>query len=117
MAKRSKSSARSAGAGAIRLDLGAAPGVWSQYAPRRLGRGGWVVGTFDRILARIGLDMAARVLKGGSDALIKVFRGAGFQELVKDARGCFAKVKLVKPAASRSRSPEMYLLAKDFRLV
>jgi 23S rRNA (uridine2552-2'-O)-methyltransferase len=56
-------------------------------------------------------------LKGGGDALIKVFQGAGFQELVQDARGRFAKVKLVKPAASRSRSPEMYLLAKDFRLV
>lgn len=62
-------------------------------------------------------DMAAKVLKGGGDALIKVFRGAGFQELVQDARGRFAKVKLVKPAASRVRGPEMYLLAKDFRLV
>ena len=62
-------------------------------------------------------DMVVEVLKGDGTALIKVFRGAGFQELVRDARGRFAKVKLVKPAASRSRSPEMYLLAKDFRLV
>jgi 23S rRNA (uridine2552-2'-O)-methyltransferase len=64
--------------------------------------------------------MAAKVLKGGEDALIKVFRGAGLQELARDARdarGRFAKVKLVEPAASRARSPEMYLLAKDFRLV
>jgi 23S rRNA (uridine2552-2'-O)-methyltransferase len=159
--------------GAICLDLGAAPGAWSQYAHRRLGRSGRVVATdilpmaplegvefvqgdfreqevFDRILAllperqvdlvlsdmapslsgidvvdqprsiylaELALDMAAKVLKGHGDALIKVFQGAGFQELVQDARGRFAKVKLVKPAASRSRSPEMYLLAKDFRLV
>jgi 23S rRNA (uridine2552-2'-O)-methyltransferase len=61
---------------------------------------------------------AQGVLKGGGDALIKVLQGTAFQELIQqDARGRFAKVKLVKPAASRSRSPEMYLLAKDFRLV
>lgn len=83
---------------------------------------------FDRILAVLparpvdvvpsdmALDMAAKVLKGGGDALIKVFQGAGFQELIP-ARGRFAKVKLIKPTASRARSPEMYLLAKDFRLV
>jgi len=70
-----------------------------------------------RYLAELALDMAAKVLKGAGDALIKVFQGPGFQELIRDARGRFAKVKLVKPAASRSRSPEMYLLAKDFRLV
>jgi 23S rRNA (uridine2552-2'-O)-methyltransferase len=68
-------------------------------------------------LVELALDMAAKVLKGHGDALIKVFQGAGFQELVQDARGRFAKVKLIKAAASRSRSPEMYLLAKDFRLV
>ena len=68
-------------------------------------------------LAELALDMAAKVLKGGGTALIKVFQGTGFREIVQDARGRFAKVKLVKPAASRSRRPEMYLLAKDFRLV
>jgi 23S rRNA (uridine2552-2'-O)-methyltransferase len=61
--------------------------------------------------------MAAKVLKGDGDALIKVFQGAGLQELVRDARERFVKVKLIKPTASRVRSPEMYLLAKDFRLV
>lgn len=68
-------------------------------------------------LAELALDMAAKVLKGGGDALIKVFQGAGFQELVRGARGRFAKVKLVKPTASPARSSEMYLLAKDFSLV
>ena len=68
-------------------------------------------------LAELALDMAARVLKQGGGALIKVFQGAGFEALLGEARSRFAKVKLVKPAASRARSPEVYLLAKDFRLV
>jgi 23S rRNA (uridine2552-2'-O)-methyltransferase len=68
-------------------------------------------------LAELALEMAERVLKPGGRALIKVFQGAGFQELVQAARKRFAKVKLVKPTASRSRSPEIYLLATDFLLV
>jgi 23S rRNA (uridine2552-2'-O)-methyltransferase len=48
---------------------------------------------------------------------MKVFQGSGFQELAGAARQRFGRVKLIKPAASRSRSPEMYLLAMQFRLV
>jgi 23S rRNA (uridine2552-2'-O)-methyltransferase len=159
--------------GRVCLDLGAAPGAWSQYAAGRVGRRGRVIATdilpmpelagvqfvqgdftdaqvFERLLgllperqvdvvlsdmapnlsgvdvidqprsmhlAELALDMAQRVLKPGGAALIKVFQGAGFQELVQGARGGFDRVKLVKPQASRSRSPEMYLLAMQFRLV
>jgi 23S rRNA (uridine2552-2'-O)-methyltransferase len=159
--------------GAVCLDLGAAPGAWSQYARRRVGPQGRVIasdilpmeslegvefvqgdfreeqvcsrvlallpgGQVDVVLsdmapnlsgvdaidqprsmhlAELALDMAKRVLKPGGDALIKVFQGAGFQELVQAARGEFARVRLVKPLASRARSPEMYLLAMKFRLV
>jgi 23S rRNA (uridine2552-2'-O)-methyltransferase len=155
------------------LDLGAAPGAWSQYARRRVGKQGCVVATdilamdplegvefvqgdfreqevFDGLLARLpergvdvvlsdmapnlsgvdaidqprsmylaelALDMAARVLKPEGCALIKVFQGAGFTELLESARKRFAKTKLQKPEASRSRSPELYLLAKHFLLV
>jgi 23S rRNA (uridine2552-2'-O)-methyltransferase len=60
---------------------------------------------------------AGRVLKPHGHALIKVFQGAGFQELVQASRQAFARVKLQKPAASRSRRSEMYLLAMDYRLV
>ncbi len=55
-------------------------------------------------LAELALDRAAKVLKGGGDALIKVFQGAGFQELVRDARGRFAKVKLLNHGFPRSQS-------------
>ena len=36
-------------------------------------------------LAELALDMAERVLKPEGSALIKVFQGAGFQELVAAA--------------------------------
>ncbi|HET9331794.1 MAG TPA: SAM-dependent methyltransferase [Steroidobacteraceae bacterium] len=159
--------------GRVCLDLGAAPGAWSQYARRKVGAKGRVVASdilgmpelpgvefvqgdfreqpvFEQILAllpergvdlvlsdmapnlsgvdvidqprsmhlaELALDMAGRVLKPGGDALIKVFQGAGFQELVQGARGRFGRVRMLKPQASRSRSPEIYLLAMQFRLV
>jgi 23S rRNA (uridine2552-2'-O)-methyltransferase len=155
------------------LDLGAAPGAWSQYLRQRVGRSGRVIavdilpmaalagveflqgdfedqGVLDRLLelaparqvdvvlsdmapnlsgvdavdqprgerlAELALDLATRVLKPGGGALIKVFQGAGTAALLAGARERFARVRLMKPAASRSRSAEMYLLAMQFRLV
>ena len=68
-------------------------------------------------LAELALDMAAQVLKPGGAALIKLFQGGRIRGIVRAARMRFGKVKLLKPEASRSRSPEMYLLAMQFRLV
>ena len=68
-------------------------------------------------LAELALDLAGRALKKEGCALIKLFQGSGFQEFVTVARGKFAKTKLHKPPASRSRSPELYLLAKHFLMV
>jgi len=159
--------------GAICLDLGAAPGAWSQYVAGRVGPRGRVVASdvlsmadiprvefvagdltqpevFERVrallpagqvdvvlsdmapnmsgidvtdqaraleLAELALEMAGRVLKPGGDALIKAFQGTGFPQLLRSARGSFARVRILKPAASRSRSPETYLLARQFGLV
>jgi 23S rRNA U2552 (ribose-2'-O)-methylase RlmE/FtsJ len=61
--------------------------------------------------------MAPEVLKGAEMPRSRFFQGAGFQVLIEDPRGRFAKVKVVESAASGARSPDMYLLAKDFRLV
>jgi len=61
--------------------------------------------------------MAQDVLKRDRDALIKVLPGARFAEYVRSVGSDFGKVKLLKPGASRSRRPEMYLLAMQFRLV
>ena len=68
-------------------------------------------------LAELALDLTSKVLKPGGNALIKVFQGAGFQELVARARQGFERVKFLKPEASRARSPETYLLASGRRMV
>lgn len=153
------------------IDLGAAPGAWSQYAARRLGRTGkvWAVdllpmdaiegvevlqGDFTdpelRALLRTKLaeqvdlvmsDMAPNLsgtreidlprhialaeealgfteeaLKPGGDLLLKLFQGAGSDEFVSRVRPRFAKVRLMKPKASRAESSEIYLLARQRRM-
>lgn len=155
------------------VDLGAAPGGWSQYAARRVGEQGLVValdllvmdelpgvtfiqGDFreqevlDRLVAVLGsrqvdlvmsdmapnlsgldvvdqprsmylaelaLDFALKFLKPGGTLVMKVFQGAGFEALVKATRAGFAEVRLRKPKASRQRSPEVYVLARNPRPV
>jgi 23S rRNA (uridine2552-2'-O)-methyltransferase len=156
------------------VDLGAAPGGWSQYAARIVGTGGgrivatdilpmdaipgveFVQGDFretaileqvlhlvgaekvdlvlsdmapnmagiDAVdqpramyLAELALEFADRVLAPGGDLLLKLFQGAGFDQIIKDARSRYAKVVTKKPKASRSRSPEIYLLARQFGMV
>ncbi|MEZ5499422.1 MAG: 23S rRNA (uridine(2552)-2'-O)-methyltransferase RlmE [Steroidobacteraceae bacterium] len=155
------------------LDLGAAPGAWSQYARRKVGRHGLVVasdilamepingvefvqGDFhdaevvsallrllpargvdvvlsdmapnlsgmdaidqprSLLLAELALDICGQLLKPGGSALIKTFQGAGFEQFVAAARKVFGKVKFAKPAASRARSPELYVLARGWRMV
>jgi 23S rRNA (uridine2552-2'-O)-methyltransferase len=155
------------------VDLGAAPGGWSQYAARIIGGASRIVATdilpMDAIagvdfvqgdfreesvleqvqallggarvdlvlsdmapnmagidavdqprsmyLAELALDFADRVLTPGGDALIKLFQGAGFDEIIREARRRYGRVVTKKPKASRSRSPEIYLLARQFRMV
>lgn len=159
--------------GMVVLDLGAAPGAWSQYARRRVGETGRVLASdilpmdalsgveflqgdfreaavldalklalgaarvdvllsdmapnmsgMDAIdaprsfyLAELALELAPVVLKPAGVALIKLLQGAGFQEFVAAARREFKQIKLLKPEASRSRSPETYLLASGRRMV
>ena len=159
--------------GQLCIDLGAAPGAWSQYVRRRVGAKGRVLavdlapmnavpgveflqGDFreeavlrailERVpergvdvllsdmapalsgidsvdqprsmhLAELALDLAGHVLKPRGSALIKLFQGAGFRELIVATRARFASVKLLKPEASRARSAEVYLLAKHVLLV
>lgn len=67
-------------------------------------------------LAELAFDFADKMLKPGGSLLMKLFHGVGFDELVKQARQRFAKVVIKKPEASRSRSRETYLLAKNYNL-
>jgi len=63
-------------------------------------------------LAELVLDFALKVLRPPSGLLIKVFQGAGSQELLSQIRAHFSKVVIRKPKASRGRSREIYILAK-----
>jgi 23S rRNA (uridine2552-2'-O)-methyltransferase len=66
-------------------------------------------------LCELALDLAGRVLRPGGDFLVKVFQGDGFDEFHKSVRKVFDKVQMRKPAASRDRSREQYLLGRGFR--
>ncbi len=154
------------------LDLGAAPGGWTQYVAEKLGDQGQIIaldilpmdalpnvvviqgdfhedavlqqlieaapdGGVDVILsdmapnlsgnvaidipramalAELAFDLADKLLKPQGSLLIKVFHGAGFDALLKMARSMFQEVMVRKPAASRPRSRETYLLAKGYDL-
>ena len=66
-------------------------------------------------LVELSLEFAQRTLMPGGDFLVKVFQGRHFQPFVKQLRSHFATVKVRKPPASRQRSSELYLLARDFK--
>lgn len=66
-------------------------------------------------LVELALDMASKVLKADGNFVCKVFHGEGFDTFVKDARPMFDKVVTRKPAASRARSREVYLVGKKFK--
>lgn len=160
------------------LDLGAAPGGWSQVAAERVaagtpakGKGQGVVVAIDRLemapvpgvvaiegdlydagseaaislalehrpadlvlcdmapnitgvkvadqaaasgLWELALAVADGQLAPGGDFLIKVFEGAELAAFRRDLKGRFDKLYTRKPAASRSKSSELYLLARGF---
>ncbi len=66
-------------------------------------------------LAELALEFAREHLKPGGDMLIKVFQGSGFTELRGVVKQVFEAIHMRKPAASRDRSPEMFLLARNKR--
>jgi 23S rRNA (uridine2552-2'-O)-methyltransferase len=157
--------------GMLVMDLGSAPGGWSQVAGRIVGEKGRVLATdilpmdpvrnvefiqgdftdedvFNKILealegrkpdliisdiapnisgidsadqassmylVELALDMARRVLKSKGNFVAKVFQGSGSDAYLKDLRTSFEKVSIRKPAASRSRSREVYVVAKGFK--
>ena len=157
--------------GAVIVDLGAAPGGWSQYAANKLAGKGRVVAidilAMDPLpgvefvqadftaaeapaqllqllrgapvdlvisdmspnisgqadvdqargihLSELAVEFAVQVLRPGGTLLMKAFQGAGYEGLVKTLRTSFGSVVVRKPKASRSRSAEVYLLARERR--
>ncbi|HEX7382251.1 MAG TPA: 23S rRNA (uridine(2552)-2'-O)-methyltransferase RlmE [Nevskiaceae bacterium] len=68
-------------------------------------------------LTELAAAFARDHLKPGGALLVKVFEGDGLQEFVRELRASFAKVAVRKPAASRARSRELYVLARNYRVV
>jgi 23S rRNA (uridine2552-2'-O)-methyltransferase len=63
-------------------------------------------------LAELAIEFASKHLKPHGNLLVKTFHGAGYEQLVDTLRRTFLQVYTRKPDASRSRSSEVYLLAK-----
>jgi len=66
-------------------------------------------------LLELALDLVRRVLKPHGTFVAKMFQGAGSDDYLKELRAAFEKVSIRKPAASRPRSREVYLVAKGFK--
>lgn len=62
-------------------------------------------------LADLALDTARRLLRPGGNLVCKFFQGEGADAFIADARAAFARVRVVKPKASRPGSREVYLVA------
>lgn len=67
-------------------------------------------------LMELTLEFCQLHLKPGGDMLVKVFQGSGFMELRDEVAKSFEHLQTRKPAASRDRSAEIYLLARSKRL-
>ena len=150
------------------VDLGAAPGSWSQIAGKLVGDKGLVIASdilemdalpdvtflqgdfreqevFDKLLnilngrtvdvvisdmapntsgnravdqprqiylCELALDFANKVLGPKGQFVVKVLQRSGFAEFRKQAVNSFDVLKTIKPAASRARSKEVFLVGQ-----
>jgi 23S rRNA (uridine2552-2'-O)-methyltransferase len=65
------------------------------------------------IILRQALALAEDLLVPGGHFLGKIFQGSGFDEMVKELKSRFGKVKGIKPRATRKESKEIFLVAMD----
>ena len=157
--------------GMVVVDLGSAPGGWSQVATKLVGHKGCVVAvdilpmdpvagvsfiqgdfTEEKILnqllgeignrpvdlvisdmapnltgmkavdqpamiylAELAVDLVQQVMTDDGIFIAKLFQGEGFDEFVRNTKTVFNVVSLKKPDASRSKSREVYLVAKGLK--
>lgn len=67
------------------------------------------------VLAEVALDFAEEVLAEGGGFVAKVLQGGSEKELLERLKRRFAKVRHIKPPASRSDSAELYVVATGFK--
>lgn len=65
-------------------------------------------------LAELAWDFAKQHLKPGGGFLFKIFQGDGFDLFLRTIRKHFKQVNVRKPAASRTCSRELYVLARGY---
>jgi len=86
--------------------------VLSDMAPNMSG-----VSSVDQLrgmaLAELALEFCLQHLKPNGDFLTKVFQGIGTDQFIKTLRNHFKQVLIRKPKASRAKSAEIYLLARQ----
>jgi len=95
------------------LRRGSADLVLSDLAPDMTGR--YEVDHERQIaLARRALDISRIFLKSGGNLVVKVFEGELSPSLERHVRSLFKRIKKFRPAASRKRSSEYYLVCLGF---
>jgi len=62
------------------------------------------------------LEIAKKILKQNGSFVCKAFQCSDFPDFVKDVKGYFADVHIVKPKASLKESAEMYIVALGFKI-
>lgn len=67
-------------------------------------------------LVELAVDFAFDTLKPGGTFCAKVFQGGTSPELLERLKSRFTDVRHAKPPASRQHSPEIYVVAKGFRV-
>ena len=68
-------------------------------------------------LVELAVDLCREVLRPGGSFVCKLFQGAGSDAFIADVRRQFDKVRVMKPEASRPGSREVYLVARNYRMV
>ena len=86
--------------------------VMSDMAPNMTGNKGVDIPRA-MYLVELSVDLADQVLAKNGNLLMKVFQGEGYDKLLKDLKQKYNKVLTRKPKASRPRSKEIYVLAKE----
>jgi 23S rRNA (uridine2552-2'-O)-methyltransferase len=61
------------------------------------------------------LELAPLLLREGGSLFCKLFEGEGSQEVRAELRKRFDSARVIKPAASRNASSELYYFCDDFR--
>lgn len=67
-------------------------------------------------LVELALDFVSLALKPGGHFVTKIFQGEGFDAFLKTLKQSFKQVYVRKPVASRGRSKECYLVAKEYKV-